>query len=228
MKRNLEEQIDRMIELSLIKEDDNVNIGGGKEDEIAEDRIDVILKSPEFKRQLEAAIRMTARDLPNQLNLISNRIGDKDGNIEAKELPNAKRGLATMDYKIAITAPKMAEQLGIALRKSGTEFDIESLRSAGHVLTQIGRELYRTFFKTIYLGIKPVTSHINDEQRKELAEKIFLASIFIATVWFIQATIGGIKSGNLNQVENESEDLFRAIKINLPRWINSIVSFKIF
>ena len=205
MKRNLEEHINRMKELSLIKEVDNINFSGSAEDDVAEDRLDVILASNEFKRQLEGGIRMMARDLPNQLNLIANRTGDKDGNIESKANANVKRGLSSMDYKTAILPNKMAELLGQALRKSGTEFDMQSLKDAGNVLGKIGRDLYRTFIKTIYLGIKPITTHINDAERRELAEKIFIASILISSVWYIQATIGGIKSGSLNNVENESD-----------------------
>jgi hypothetical protein len=228
MKRNLEEHISRMKELSLIKEADEINVGGGAEDEVIEDKLDVVLASTEFKRQLEGGIRMMARDLPNQLNLISKRTGEKNGTIETKPKTKTNRGLSSMDYKTAILPTKMAELLGIALRKSGTEFDLQTLRDAGNILSKIGRELYRTFFKTIYLGIKPITTNINDDERKELAEKILIASILIASVWYIQATIGNIKSDTNGGAENESENLFKAIKINLPRWIQSITSFEIY
>lgn len=228
MRRNLDEQIRRMKKLSLIKEAGEINIGGGAQDEMAEDRVDELLSSPDFERQLEVAIKQFVRNLPNQLNLIANRSGDRDGNIESKPNPNLKRGLPSMQFNEAILPPKMAEQLGIALRRSGTEFDVQSLRDAGNILSKIGRDLYRRYNKSIYLGIKPMTSQINDAERKELAEKILIASLLISTVWYIQASIGGIKGGTLSKAENESEDMFKAIKINLPRWINSITSFKIY
>ena len=88
MRRNLEEHISRMKKLSLIKEADEINFSGGAEDEVAENKVDELLASPDFERQLETAIKQFVRNLPNQLSLIANRSGDRDGSVESKPNPN--------------------------------------------------------------------------------------------------------------------------------------------
>ena len=235
-KRSLDEEIKRMKHLSLIKED----VANPTHKEV-EDKVDLIINTPEFENELSSAMSMFAKDVPNQLRLIGTNMGDNDGNIESGGIKSTKNdgqtiaissndvSLAGINFKEALRPTKLTQLLGNALRNSGIDFDLQSLRNAGEKLSEISRITSRNYYKTIYVGIKPIISEMSDDQKKEFTGKLLLGAVLIASVWSIQTIINAYKSGeDIEVTPSKSQDMFEAIKLNLPRWVDSLVRFDVY
>jgi len=66
-------------------------------------------------------------------------------------------------------------------------------------------------------------------KKKEFTGKLLLGAVLIASVWSIQAIINAYESGeDIEVAPSKSQDMFEAIKLNLPRWVESLVRFDVY
>ena len=90
MKKNLKEHIERIVEISLYKEDiEDTNVAGTGEEQQVEIQADKAIDSPEFQRELHRTLERLASSIGNLVRKYASRLGDNDGTIEPKEKPEA-------------------------------------------------------------------------------------------------------------------------------------------
>ena len=240
-KRTLQEQIKRMKKLALITEDNGIKPSDVNPNQPnKESEIEDIINNPQFDQEMDKAMQMFAKDLPNEISQLANTVGDKDGQIEIEgndlttEGKLNEAGLIGLTISAFLAAPKLAELLGDALAKSGTNLDRTSIQKAGEKLSRLGHKWHKNYLNVIKKIITPFTKTLDETDRQKFAEKILMSAILIAGVNSLTAATAAGQAGNigLSALEGglggvKALEIVQAMKGNFPKWIASALKFGI-
>lgn len=189
-KRTLEEHINRIKELSLIKEND------GMTDQQTSQAID----SEEFEIGIENTLEKILSDVTGDLNQLGNKVGDRDGALEIKgeSIEINEAGLAIAGG-FALAAPKIIEMIGKGTRQLGIAVKSDWIRNAGEAATAAGKKLHHAYGNAILGALRkmPKYKDLPEERQRGIADGILLAATVAAGIASLNGVASALKAGNI-------------------------------
>jgi len=247
MKRyaNLNEQVSRMKQLSLITEigeqpvgqqptaqsgqlpAQNVQQQTNQENPVQDAQVDT---------ELETAIKMAIQSLPTEMPAITREVVKNQNTPVPAPVPVGEEQLHEfgteaigLGISIFLTAPKLTEMLGQAVKQFGISTDIKLIRNIGNKLAVLGKNWHHLYINMIEKAIVPFTKGLDEQNRKIWAERILISMIVGAGVTSALGAIHAAEQGELGMSALESglggvkaTEIANSLKSVLPKLVSTI------
>jgi hypothetical protein len=244
-KKSLQEHIDRIKQLSgiqyLNENEEEESMATQETPEEAEDKFSEMLDDPETVDAFADGIGELVKDLSDEIGVLGNKVGDKDGALE----PNYKEmaeGLSKLNEAepISLTigallaAPKIIDMLGKGVKQLGGVADSDTIRNAGVALSKAGHKAHDAYKNVIVRAIKALPEYkdkYTDEQIGLVANGVLLAATVGFGIMSLSGAASAIKAGNtaLAAVEGgltgvKGAEIAAGAKDLVPRILNGFMS----
>jgi len=183
--------------------------------------------------QLTNAISLAVQRLPQEMPAITREVTKNIG----KPAPNPVATTEEQLHEVGVlfglsallTAPKITEMLGQAVKQFGIKTDINLIRKIGEKLAVLGKNWEHLYLTGIEKALNPFTKGLSPGDRRIWAERILMSMILAAGITSAQGAVASATHGELGISALESglggikaTELASKIEALLPKIVSSV------